>query len=46
MKLNVFDTDMLTLFEEGHPVVVEHVRATPPESICTTIISVQEQLDG
>lgn|SRR5262245_21289561 len=46
MKLNVFDTDMLTLFEEGHPVVVERVRAASPEAICTSIISVQEQLDG
>jgi tRNA(fMet)-specific endonuclease VapC len=46
MKLYVLDPDMLTLFEEGHTVVVERVRAAPPESICTTIISVQEQLDG
>lgn len=46
MNLNVLDTNILTLFEEGHPAVLEHVQASPPETLCTTIISVQEQLDG
>lgn len=46
MNLNVFDTDILTMFEEGHSVVLRNVSAFPPEAICTTIVSVQEQLDG
>src|SRR5262245_34636107 len=46
MTLYVFDTDMVTLFEEGHPAVLEHVRAAPPGTLGTTIITVKEQLDG
>jgi tRNA(fMet)-specific endonuclease VapC len=37
---------MLTLFAEGQPAVCARVQATPPETLCTTIISVQQQLDG
>ena len=46
MTLHVLDTDMLTLFEKADAAVLQHVRAAPPESLSTTIISVQEQLDG
>jgi tRNA(fMet)-specific endonuclease VapC len=42
----VLDTDMLTLYEEGHPKVVGRVAAHPPESLATTIITVEEQLSG
>jgi tRNA(fMet)-specific endonuclease VapC len=42
----VFDTDMLTLYEEGHPTVVGRVAAHPPQELATTVISVEEQLSG
>ena len=42
----VFDTDMLTLYEEGHPRVVGRVAVHPPQELATTVISVEEQLSG
>ena len=42
----VFDTDMLTLYEEGHPRVVGRVAAHPPQEPATTVISVEEPLSG
>jgi tRNA(fMet)-specific endonuclease VapC len=42
----VFDTDMLTLYEEGHPRVTSRVIAHPPQELATTVISVEEQLSG
>ena len=44
--LYVFDTDMLTLYEEGHPKVTGRVAAHPPQELATTVISVEEQLSG
>jgi tRNA(fMet)-specific endonuclease VapC len=42
----VFDTDMLTLYVEGHPKVADRVAAHPPRELATTVISVEEQLSG
>jgi tRNA(fMet)-specific endonuclease VapC len=42
----VFDTDMLTLYQEGHPEVCRRVVAHRPDELATTIISVEEQLSG
>jgi tRNA(fMet)-specific endonuclease VapC len=42
----LFDTDMLTLYEEGHPEVCRNVAAHHPDDLGTTIISVEEQLFG
>jgi tRNA(fMet)-specific endonuclease VapC len=42
----VFDTDMLTLYQEGHPEVRRRVVAHRPEELSTTIISVEEQLSS
>ena len=44
--LYVFDTDMLTLYQEGHPEVSRRVVAHRPDELATTIISVEEQLSG
>src|SRR5437762_77949 len=46
MSLFVLDTDHLTLYQRGHPAVVARVRATTPNEIATTIISIEEQLRG
>jgi tRNA(fMet)-specific endonuclease VapC len=46
MMLYVFDTDMLTLYQEGHPEVCRRVVAHRPDELATTIISVEEQVSG
>jgi tRNA(fMet)-specific endonuclease VapC len=46
MMRYLFDTDMLTLYEEGHPQVCRNVAAHDPDDLGTTIISVEEQLSG
>ncbi len=42
----VLDTDVLTLFQHGDPVVVRQVRARPPEELAVTVITVEEELTG
>jgi tRNA(fMet)-specific endonuclease VapC len=46
MSLFVLDTDILTLYREGHPVVCRHVGAHLPQELAITVISVEEQLSG
>ncbi len=46
MISNLLDTDMLTLFQHGHPKVSAHCAAAPPGSLAITIISVEEQFLG
>lgn len=46
MSLYVLDTDILTLFQAGHPAVLAHVQACSPEQLATTIISIEEELRG
>jgi tRNA(fMet)-specific endonuclease VapC len=42
----ILDTDILTLYERDHPVVVQHCTAHAPASVAITIISVEEQFSG
>ena len=46
MSLYVLDTDTLTLFEEGHPAVLQRVAAHPASELAITVLSVEEQLSG
>ncbi len=46
MSLYLFDTDMLTLYGDGHPRVCERVARYPARSLATSIITVEEQLSG
>ncbi len=46
MKLFVLDTDILSLWQHGHPKVTEHVAAHSPAELAISVITVQEQLDG
>jgi tRNA(fMet)-specific endonuclease VapC len=46
MRLFVLDTDVLTLYREGHPVVSRRVLAQQPSDLAVTVISVEEQLSG
>ena len=42
----ILDTDMLSLFQQGHPKVLQQCRARPPADLAITVISVEEQLSG
>lgn len=46
MSLYVLDTDILTLFEEGQPIVVQRVQAHSPSELAITVLRVEEQLSG
>ena len=46
MSFYVLDTDTLTLFEEGHPNVLQRVAAHPAAGLAITLLSVEEQLSG
>ncbi len=46
MSLHVLDTDMLTLYQSGHPIVVQRVAQCPPDELALTVISVEEELTG
>src|SRR5690349_18958500 len=46
MSTIVLDTDVLTLFQRGDPVIVERVQAYPLPQLAVTVISVEEQLTG
>lgn len=46
MSLWILDTDIVSLFQQSHPVVTQRVNATNPEEIGVTIITLEEQLYG
>lgn len=46
MSLFVLDTDILSLYQRGHAVVVARVDAHPRPEVVTTIITVLEQIIG
>jgi tRNA(fMet)-specific endonuclease VapC len=46
MSLYVLDTDILTLLQTGHVVVVQRVGAHQPTDLAITIITVEEQWAG
>jgi tRNA(fMet)-specific endonuclease VapC len=46
MISHVLDTDMLTLYQHGHPTVTARCAAAPPGTLAISIISVEEQFLG
>jgi tRNA(fMet)-specific endonuclease VapC len=46
MSLFVLDTDILTLYYRGHPIVVQRVIARPSTDLSISIMTVDEQLSG
>jgi predicted nucleic acid-binding protein len=47
MALYVLDTDILTLYRQGDPVVDLRVRSVvPPDEVVTTVITAEEQITG
>jgi tRNA(fMet)-specific endonuclease VapC len=46
VSLYVLDTDSLSLYQRGDPVVAQHVLAHPATDLAITVITVEEQLSG
>jgi tRNA(fMet)-specific endonuclease VapC len=46
MSLFVLDTDILTLFQMGHPQVVARVGEHAPDELAISVVTVEEQLSG
>src|SRR5262249_60924141 len=46
VNLWILDTDILTLYREGHQAVGQQVAAHPPAEMASTVISEEEQLSG
>jgi tRNA(fMet)-specific endonuclease VapC len=42
----ILDTDILSLYQQGHPKVRQQCRARPTRHLAITVISVEEQLSG
>jgi tRNA(fMet)-specific endonuclease VapC len=42
----VLDTDILTLFQAYHPVVLQRIANHPPSDVVATVISIEERLSG
>ena len=46
MSLYVMDTDLLSLYQRGHPGLTARVDAHPPQDLSITVITVEEELAG
>jgi tRNA(fMet)-specific endonuclease VapC len=46
MSLFALDTDILSLFEAGHPKVRKNVILHPPFELAVTVLTVEERLSG
>src|SRR5262249_55919244 len=42
----ILDTDTISLFQQGHPKVLQQCGARPTSDLAITVISVEEQLSG
>ena len=46
MNLYALDTDILSLYQRGHPTVCQNVVGRLSVELATTVINVEEQLSG
>jgi tRNA(fMet)-specific endonuclease VapC len=46
MTLWILDTDHVSLFQTGHPLITQRVRSIDPNAIAVTIVTVEEQMYG
>jgi tRNA(fMet)-specific endonuclease VapC len=46
MSPHVLDTDMLSLFQKGHPAVCQHCAMAAPQSVSISVITIEEQFLG
>ena len=44
MTLWILDTDIVSLFQQRNPLVMQRVRAIAPQELAVTIITVEEQM--
>jgi tRNA(fMet)-specific endonuclease VapC len=46
MSLYILDTDTVTFQQAGREILVHHLRSVSAESVCTTVVTLYEQLRG
>jgi tRNA(fMet)-specific endonuclease VapC len=46
MAVFILDTDIISLFEHGHPKVVAAVAAHAQDQICVSTVTIEEQIGG
>jgi tRNA(fMet)-specific endonuclease VapC len=46
MTLWILDTDHVSLFQSGHPLVTQRVQSIDPNALAVTIFTVEEQMYG
>jgi tRNA(fMet)-specific endonuclease VapC len=46
MPRYLFDTDHLTLYQHGHPLVVRRLKSQPPRAVGISVVTVEETLRG
>ena len=46
MTLWILDTDHVSLFQTGHPLITQRVVSLDPNAIAVTIVTVEEQIYG
>lgn len=46
MSLYILDTDHITFFQHGHPLVIQRVNSLQPEELATTVVTAEEQMRG
>jgi tRNA(fMet)-specific endonuclease VapC len=46
MTLWILDTDHVSLFQTGHPLITQRIQSIDPNSIVVTIVTVEEQMYG
>ncbi len=46
MAVFILDTDIISLFEHGHPKVVAAITAHSQDQVCVTTVTIEEQFGG
>ena len=46
MSRSILDTDTVTFQQAGREILVRHLRSVSAESVCTTVVTLYEQLRG
>jgi len=46
LPLYVLDTDSVTFQQAGREAVIQHLKAAPAHSVCTTVVTLYEQMRG
>ena len=46
MTFWILDTDHVSLFQTGHPLVISRIQSTDPTALAVTIVTLEEQMYG